>query len=262
MSYPPRRLREDPALREELREKLDRYLDVPLALASIVMVLLAIIELTGEVNEPWSGRLVILGWCLWGLFFGEFAAKFALAPVKRRYLREHWLDVLIVLLPLLKFLRLAQVLQATRAFPTFRLLVFGGRGSDSTLALIKRRRFAQLTIVSAMVILIGAALGFLLEGEAPGSQVKTFGDTLWWSASLVTTIGRELYPVTIGGRLLAFLLSIYAIGVFSYFIGAIASVLVDFDARQAPKSDGKEGIRLSRREADALRSILERSEMS
>ena len=85
----PKRLRDDPAAREELLGRLDRYLDVPLALASLALVLIAIIELTGEVSGPWEGRLVTLGWVLWGLFFVEFAAKFALAPVKRHYLRGH-----------------------------------------------------------------------------------------------------------------------------------------------------------------------------
>ncbi len=258
----PRRLREDHVVREELREKLDRYLDVPLALASVVVVLLIIIQLSGEVSEPWQGRLEALSWALWGLFFLEFLVKFALAPVKRRYVREHWLDVLIVLLPFLRFLRLARVLRATRALPVLRLLIFGGRGSESTLALLKRRRLGQLAIVSAMVILLGAAAGFLLEAEAPGGQIRTFGNALWWSATLVTTVGSELYPVTVGGRILGFLLMLYAIGIFSYFIGAIASVLVESDARRDPDAKVGDGVSLSRRELEALRSILERADKS
>jgi hypothetical protein len=35
-----------------------------------------------------AGRLAALSWALWGLFV-EFAAKFALAPAERRYLREY-----------------------------------------------------------------------------------------------------------------------------------------------------------------------------
>ncbi|MGF1473000.1 MAG: ion transporter [Rubrobacteraceae bacterium] len=253
-----KKLRDDPTKREELREKLDRYLDLPLALASVVMVLLVVIQLTGEVNQPWRGRVEVLSWGLWSLFFLEFVVKFALAPVKRRYLRKHWLDVLVVLLPFLKFLRLARVLRATRALPIFRLLVFGGRGSESTLELLRRRRFGQLGIISAMVILIGASIGYLLEVQASGSQIDNFGDALWWSATTITTVGSELYPVTAGGRILAFLLMIYAIGIFSYFIGAIASVLVDFDARRKAPS-GEAGVELTERERAALRSILEKS---
>ena len=246
--------------REALREKLDRYLDVPLALASVVVVLLVVIQLTGEVSGPWRGRLEAFSWGLWGLFFLEFVVKFALAPVKRVYLREHWLDVLIVLLPFLRFLRAARVLRASRALPIFRLLVFGGRGSGSTLALLKRRRLGQLAIVSFMVILIGAAVGFLLESGAPDSKMEDFGDALWWSATLTTTVGSEVSPVTTGGRVLAFALMLYAIGVFSYFIASIASVIVESDARQPPDEDAKGSVELSEYELAALRSILKRSE--
>ena len=254
-----KKLRDNPTRREELRDKLDRYLDLPLALASVVVVLLVIIQLTGEVTGPWQGRMEVLSWALWSLFFLEFVAKFALAPQKRRYLRKHWLDVLIVLLPFLKFLRLARVLRATRALPIFRLLVFGGRGSESTLELLRRRRFGQLGIISAMVVLIGASVGYLLEVDASGSQIENFGDALWWSATTITTVGSELYPVTVGGRILAFVLMIYAIGVFSYFIGAIASVLVDFDARKTPQKKEEDGVQLTERELASLRSILEKS---
>ena len=253
----PKRLRDDPSRREELREKLDRYLDVPLALASLALVLLTVIELTGEVSGPWEARLAALGWALWGLFFVEFAAKFALAPVKRHYVREHWLDALIVLLPFLKVLR---VVQLARALPALRLLVFGGRGSQSTLELLKRRRLGQLAIISGMVILIGASLGFLLEAGAPGSRIEDFGDALWWSAALVTTIGSDLYPVTAAGRILSFLIMIYAIGIFTYFIGSVASVLVAFDASRTQKQGDKGGVELSEDEVEALRSILKKAE--
>ena len=253
----PKRLRDDPSKREELRAKLDRYLDVPLALASLALVLVAVIELTGEVSGPWEVRLAALGWALWGLFFLEFAAKFALAPVKRHYLRAHWLDALIVLLPFLKILR---VVQLARALPALRLMVFGGRGSQSALELLKRRRLGQLAIISVMVILIGAALGYLLEAGAPGSRIKDFGDALWWSAALVTTIGSDLYPVTTAGRILSFLIMIYAIGIFTYFIGSVASVLVAFDTGQTQKkSEDKNGVELSDDEVEALRSILKRA---
>ncbi len=68
-------LRDTIELRENLRERLDRYLDLPLALASILLVLIAVVELGGEVAEPWRERLVVLGWALWGLFLVEFPLR-------------------------------------------------------------------------------------------------------------------------------------------------------------------------------------------
>src|SRR3712207_1991472 len=157
----PKRLRDDPTRREELLGRLDRYLDVPLALASLALVLIAVIEVTGEVSGPWQGRLASLGWALWALFLFEFVVKFALAPVKRRYLREHWLDALIVLLPFLRVLRLARVVQTARALPAFRLIVFVGKGSQYTPALLKRQRIGQLVTIPALVNHIRAYPGVL-----------------------------------------------------------------------------------------------------
>lgn len=258
----PRKLREDPERRESLRERLDRYLDLPLALASILMVLIAVIEIGGEVDEPWRGRLAILGWSLWGLFFAEFVAKFVLAPNKRVYLKRHPLDVLVLLVPFLRFLRLLRVLRVTRTLPVLRLLVFGGRGSGAALAILRRRRLGQLALISVLVVFIGAAAGYALEAGAPGGTITDFGDALWWSAALVTTVGSELHPVTAGGRLLSFLLMLYAVGVFSYFIASIASVLVGLDAQQQGNdaSEEKGEVRLGQREIEALRRILERAE--
>src|SRR5918993_547071 len=86
----PERLRDDPSAREELRERLDRYLDVPLALASLALVLLAVIELTGEVSGPWEGRLATLGWALWGALFrrvrGQVRARAGEATLPAREL--------------------------------------------------------------------------------------------------------------------------------------------------------------------------------
>jgi len=45
-----------------------------------------------------------------------------------------------------------------------------------------------------------------------------------------------------------------------YFIGAIASVLVESDARRTKETEERDGLDLSRRELEALRSILERTE--
>lgn len=230
-----------PERREELRERIDRYADVPLAIASIVLVLLSVIELTGDVEPPWTGRIAFMIWVLWALFVVEFVVKFTLAPVKRRYLRRNWLDLLVVLLPVLRILLVFRVLAAARALPALRLLVFGGRGSGAAIQLLRRRRLGQLALVTVLVILLGAGLGYLLEAGAtdtvPGAAIDTFGDALWWAAAIVTTVGSQLSPVTPGGRFLGFGLMIYGMAVFTYFTASIASVLIGTDVQHPPDED-------------------------
>ncbi|MFW6080068.1 MAG: potassium channel family protein [Gemmatimonadota bacterium] len=234
---PPEELR-TPERREAVREAIDRYADVPLAIAAIVLVLLTVVELSGDLRPPWERRVALMVWGLWALFVIEFAVKFALAPVKRLYLRKHWLDALVVVVPVLRVLRVLRILRFARAAPLMRLLIFGGRGSGGAIELLRRRHLGQLAIVTVLVILLGAGAGYLLESGAPESRIETFGDALWWAAALVTTVASGLNPVTAGGRVLGFALMLYAMAVFTYFTAALASVLVGVDALQPPAPPG------------------------
>ncbi len=53
----------------------------------------------------------------------------------------------------------------------------------------------------------------------------------------------------------------YAIGIFTYFIGSVASVLVALDAKQAPQKE-QGGVEISDSEVEALRSILTKADGS
>jgi hypothetical protein len=66
----------------------------------------------------------------------------------------------------------------------------------------------------------------LLERDVPGTRFVNFGDALWWSAALMTTIGSDLNPQTGLGRLVAFFEMLFAMVVFVYVIGALSSELL------------------------------------
>jgi voltage-gated potassium channel len=54
------------------------------------------------------------------------------------------------------------------------------------------------------MVLNGALIVYLYERHAPHSNIHTLGDSLWWSAVTVTTVGYgDFFPVTTGGRITA-----------------------------------------------------------
>ena len=61
----------------------------------------------------------------------------------------------------------------------------------------------------------------------PASEVEggftSYGDALWWTAMLTTSIGSEFWPKSPEGRILCFLLSVYGFAVFGYITAAFAS---------------------------------------
>jgi voltage-gated potassium channel len=62
----------------------------------------------------------------------------------------------------------------------------------------------DIAIRSALAPRHCAVIVYLLERHAPGSNIHTLGNALWWSIVTVTTVGYgDFYPVTAGGRITA-----------------------------------------------------------
>jgi voltage-gated potassium channel len=78
-----------------------------------------------------------------------------------------------------------------------------------------------------MIVIMGAAI-LDIERNAPGANIKTPMDALWWGLVTVTTIGYgDRFPVTTEGRLVAGVLIIFGIALISTLTGAFAAWILD-----------------------------------
>lgn len=67
-----------------------------------------------------------------------------------------------------------------------------------------------------------------VERTARGSNIKTFGDALWWAATTVTTVGYgDRYPTTGQGRLIAVGLMVVGIALLGVVTATIAAWFVE-----------------------------------
>ena len=74
--------------------------------------------------------------------------------------------------------------------------------------------------------LLFAFFFYLLERHAPGTEVRTYGDALFWTGSQITTISSSLAnPISTGGRILAVGLDFVSISVVSLLFAVIADHL-------------------------------------
>ena len=75
----------------------------------------------------------------------------------------------------------------------------------------------------------GAAIAYLLERHAPGSNIHTFGESIWWSVvTAVTTVGYgDYFPVTLGGRITAVFIMAIGILTLAVITAQVASSFVD-----------------------------------
>lgn len=219
--------------RERIVNRINGALDLPMAILSMVMLALVVIDLTVVVAPETTVWLERANWLIWGVFALEFAFKLLVAPNKRRYMSRHWFDALVVIVPMFRVVRALRILRVTKAYPMFKLVAYIGRSSSSLRVFFTERRLGYLGALTVLVTVVGAAGVYLLERDAPGTRFVSFGDSLWWSAALMTSVGSDLNPQTPLGRLLGVGLMIYAMVVVVYLISALSAHLLRGD-RPAP----------------------------
>jgi voltage-gated potassium channel len=78
-----------------------------------------------------------------------------------------------------------------------------------------------------MSVGLGAVAVLDAERSAPGANITSFGDALWWASTTVTTVGYgDRYPVTTEGRLIAVALMVVGIGLVGAVTASVATWMV------------------------------------
>lgn len=245
--------------RFEVLQQLEDWMEVPLLFLGFVWLALLVIELSHGLTAPLETASTII----WIVFLIDFAVKLILAPRKLVYLRTNWMTALALLVPALRVLRFARVLRLTRAARAvrsvrlFRMLSSLNRGMRALRASLRRRGVAYVTLLTLLVALVGAAGIYAFEKPAEGGQIDSYGEALWWTAMLLTTLGSEKWPATGAGRTLCFGLALYATAVFGYLTAALASYFIDRDAAAADSAvAGEQALRALQAEVAALRTEI------
>lgn len=218
---------EDP--REQRLATIERQTDPLLLVLAILLVPLLIVPLVVDLRADIARAVLIADWLIWAIFAVVFAIKFIVAPHKLPFLRSHWFEALMVMLPFLRPLRVARVL---------RLGVLVGLNTN-VLRRIAAQRGIQLVVLSALVIVVaGATLTFAFERNYEGSNIDDYGDALWWSVVTTTTVGYgDHSPVSPAGRGVAVLLMLTGIAALSAATANIAALLVREDEHGPPGTE-------------------------
>ena len=158
----------------------------------------------------------------WVGFAVDYAVRVALAPARVAYVLRHPVDLAVVALPLLRPLRLLRLVT---------LLSVLNRRAEGSL----RGRVAIYVGGATVLLCFVAALAILdAERGAPGANITSFGDAVWWSVATVTTVGYgDLYPTTLTGRFVATGLMLAGIALLGVVTAGIASWLLERLSEQA-----------------------------
>lgn len=250
--------------REELAVRISNWLELPLAILAVISLALLIVELTGAGVGTWSTWLLEAQLPISLIFFVAFVFEFSIAPSKRRYLRSNWLTAIAVFLPFLRVFRAARALRLLRGARTLRGLsvvrvVTGlNRSTRAMGSFLEENLFGYVLLMTALVTVASAAGIFYLERTHSGANINNFGDALWFAATVVTTINSPHEPVTLEGRILAFLLRIFGLAVIGYLTATIAVFLIGRHPR-SEDSELREELRAVREQLTRLEETLRTS---
>jgi voltage-gated potassium channel len=127
------------------------------------------------------------------------------------YVRTHWLGLLVVVIPPLR-------------------VVFSLRLIRSV---FRRGHLERFLTVALLLVVNGAVAVYFYERHAPGSNIHTLGNSLWWAMVTVTTVGYgDYYPVTVLGRVASLFIMATGILTLAVVTAQVASSFVDQAARR------------------------------
>lgn len=208
--------------------------------ASIAVILAAAFVSTLDTNIPalihakWgptNGWIDDIAYGTVILFGIEYVVRFATAPSKREYAFSFFgiIDLIAVLvglaaLPQFAFLRLLRVLQIVR-------LLKLARYSSALATLAKsfgsmRNEIIMFLNVTGLLILMAAFGVYHFEHEAQPEEFSHLGDALWWAVATLTTVGYgDIYPITIGGKIMTAIVVLCGLGIVAAPAGIVATAM-------------------------------------
>lgn len=207
-------------------ERWDRLAYWPLLATAIAFIAVYSWQVIADVTGPaYLGVRIVMA-LSWLVFAGDYAVRLAIASPRGAWFRAHLFDLLVVVLPALRPLRLLRALTLVRAL-------------HRTAGTALRSRISIYGAGAAVILIWIAALAELeAERGAPHANIENFGDAVWWAFVTLTTVGYgDFYPVTPWGRTVAVLLMCGGVTVVGVVTATTASWLIE---RGAHGDDGDE----------------------
>ncbi len=136
-----------------------------------------------------------------------------------------------------RFLRILRLFRLTRIFKL-------GRDSES-LKLFGKALWAvkselKFTLfLSILTILFSASAIYYLENAAQPEKFSSISESIWWATVSLATVGYgDVYPITVGGKIFASIISLVGIGVVAIPTGVISASFVE-EIIKSGKRDNK-----------------------
>ncbi|MEU6376465.1 potassium channel family protein [Streptomyces sp. NPDC046909] len=204
------------------KARWERRTELPLAVASLVfLAAYALRVLAHGMPDVWTDLCLAVALGAWLLFAVDYAVRWRLSGRRLSFVRTHWLDTLVLLLPLLRPLRVVKFYEAVQR-----------RHGRPRLAL-HARVMVYAGLATLLLGFAGSLAVYQEERGADGATIHTFGDAVWWTCATLATVGYgDVSPVTPTGRLIAVGIMAIGLALLGAVTGTFASWLLQVFARE------------------------------
>jgi voltage-gated potassium channel len=221
------------ARRRERHELKDVGYELFIAAVSVLSIVNLVLVYVVSV-ESLDTVLLVMNVLLTDILYIDFVYRLATAPSRSGYFFRQfgWADLLSSLpFPQVKVFRVFRLVRVGRLLRQNGTRVIGNR-------LLRNRAGSALLSLLLMGILVlefGSLWMLALEQDAPGANITTASDSIWYTIVTISTVGYgDRYPVTNDGRILGTVIIVIGVGIFGTFTGYLANL---FLAPKPPKED-------------------------
>ncbi len=213
----------------------------PLTIGALVFLGAYASEIILDLRGPAQNVTETIITATWAVFVIDYVINLILARPRWRWFTTHIVDLLIVVLPMarpLRLLRLVTVLQTL---------------SRTTAAAFRGRVVLYVVCAVALLVFVSSLTMLDVERRAPGALITTYPDALWWAVVTITTVGYgDVYPVTDIGRIIAVGVMLGGIALLGVVTATIASWIVE----QVTKQDDEQQSATRRQVTELSRQIV------
>jgi len=190
--------------------------NTPMAVLGLAYLAIYSIQVIYRDNYTLVTQLEVVSISIFVIFTADVVFRFVASISPLNFLKRNWLEILAITLPFLRVLRVFRVVIAIRGIKGF----FQNRVNATG---------AYILMLVPLTWFTGAIAVLDAESSNPNALITNLREALWWSLSTITTVGYgDKYPTTLEGELVAAVLMITGIALFSAGAGMFASwILAD-----------------------------------
>ena len=207
-------------------------LHILILLLSVFLIITISIDTFHNISFLNQGNYMEIQLWICSFFMFDFWLEFVLSDHKWKYLRNRFIFFLVSI----PYLNIFSYLNLNFSSETYYFipLVRSGYALAIVVGWLSYNKISSLFIsyvTMLMATVYFSSLIFFVLEHAVNPMVTRYTDALWWAFMDVTTVGSNIYAVTVTGKILSVVLAALGMMMFPIFTVYVTSLLQKFNAQ-------------------------------